>query len=165
MKKWHVLFLLALCVPPSAWAFKEGGAAPAIEARLIDGKPFALGEQSGQVVIVNFWASWCAPCRQEMPALESYYQQHKAEGLRILAVSMDDAADDAAVREVMRGFSFPAAFKRDANYKAYGRIWRMPMTFVIDRQGVLRRDGSVGQPTVDLATLEALVTPLLRAQP
>ena len=98
-----------------------------------------------------------------MPALEAYYQQHKAEGLRILAVSMDTAADDDKVRAIMRGYSFPAAFLRETNFKRYGRIWRMPMTFVIDRHGRLRHDGSVGDDaSIDLPTLEKIVTPLLK---
>ncbi|HAT30032.1 MAG TPA: TlpA family protein disulfide reductase [Janthinobacterium sp.] len=154
---------LLCCLLQSAWAFKEGAPAPAVEAKTLDGKSFKLSGEMGRVVIVNFWASWCAPCRQEMPALESYYQLHKAEGLRVLAISMDEPADDATVRELMRAYGFPAALQRDADFKAYGRIWRMPMTFVIDRQGVLRKDGSVGEPKVDLPLLEKIVTPLLQA--
>ena len=143
------------------WAMEEGRPAPSFEARVLSGASFNLNAESGHVVILNFWATWCAPCRQEMPDLEKYYQQHKAEGLRIVAVSMDDPTDDAVVREVMTQYGFSAAFSRDAQYKGYGRIWRMPMTFVIDRHGVLRKDGSVGDPKIDLRTLEKIVTPLL----
>ncbi|MES2295476.1 MAG: TlpA disulfide reductase family protein [Pseudomonadota bacterium] len=160
---WLCAFALAACAHPMARAVVVGKTAPALEAKLITSEAFKLRDQLGKVVIINFWASWCAPCRQEMPALETYYRQHENEGLRVLAISMDDAQDHAAVREVMRAFSFPAAFERDADYAGYGRIWRMPMTFIIDRQGILRRDGSVGEPTVDLPTLERLVTPLLGA--
>lgn len=160
-----LLMLLSLSLAPVCHALDEGKAAPAIVAKQLDDKSFSLSGEAGNVVILNFWATWCAPCRQEMPALETYYQQHKAEGLRMLAISMDDPADDAMVKEVMRQFSFPAAFKRDANVKGYGRIWRMPMTFVIDRHGILRKDGSEGDPKIDLPILEKLVTPLLKAQP
>ncbi|TAK91285.1 MAG: TlpA family protein disulfide reductase [Burkholderiaceae bacterium] len=146
---------------PSAGAVEEGKPAPSIEARLLDGKPFSLSAESGHVVIVHFWATWCAPCRLEMPVLEKYYRQHQAEGVRILAISMDDPADDGKVREIMRAFSYSAALQRDVHFKGYGRIWRMPMTFVIDRQGVLRRDGGVGESTIDASTLDAIVTPLL----
>lgn len=163
IQKWIILLgVLINCAVPSSWAVDEGKTAPPIEAKLINGKPFKLSGEAGNVVIVNFWASWCGPCREEMPALEAYYQRHKAEGLRILAISMDDPADDDKVREVMRSYSFPAGFNREAAYKGYGRIWRMPMTFVIDRHGILRKDGSVGEPKVDLPTLEKVVTPLLK---
>ena len=112
-------------------------------------------------MIVNFWASWCSPCRKEMPALESYYAQHKAEGLIVLAINMDDPKNTQAVRDIMRDFSFSAAFAREASFDGYGRIWRMPMTFIIDRNGLLRKDGSVGDPKIDLPLLETLATPLL----
>jgi cytochrome c biogenesis protein CcmG/thiol:disulfide interchange protein DsbE len=156
---------LLFCLTSHAWAIEVGKPAPNIEAKLINGQTFNLAAEAGKVVIVNFWASWCDPCRQEMPALETYYRQHKNEGLRIVAISMDDPSDEHVVREVMRQYSYPAAFKRDANYEGYGRIWRMPMTFVIDRQGILRKDGSVGEPKIDLPTLDKVVTPLLKATP
>jgi cytochrome c biogenesis protein CcmG/thiol:disulfide interchange protein DsbE len=153
--------VLTLCLTTPGWSHDMGKPAPQLTAKLLDGDNFNLSQEIGNVVIINFWASWCAPCREEMPALETYYSQHKGEGLKIVAVSMDDPADEAVVRKIMSTYSYPAAFKREANYKGYGRIWRMPMTFVIDRQGLLRKDGSVGEPKVDLPTLEKIVTPLL----
>ncbi|HEY3698689.1 MAG TPA: TlpA disulfide reductase family protein [Spongiibacteraceae bacterium] len=138
-----------------------GKPAPQLTAKTLDGESFQLSQTLGSVVIINFWATWCSPCRQEMPALEAYYQQHKVDGLRVVAISMDDPKNDSAVRTVMKAFSFSAGFEREADYRGYGRIWRMPMTFVIDRQGILRKDGSVGKPTIDLSLLETLVTPLL----
>ena len=167
MKTWKPLaklisaFALAACASPLAVAISLDKAAPSLDAKLITSEQFKLKEQLGKVVIINFWASWCAPCRQEMPALESYYRQHGKDGLRVLAISMDDAQDEPAVRDVMRAYSFSAAFKRDADYSGYGRVWRMPMTFIVDRQGILCRDGSVGEPAIDLPTLERIVTPLL----
>ncbi len=157
----HLVILgIVLCNSiTSSWAIDEGKPAPSIEGKLINGMSVKLNKTDKSVVIVNFWASWCAPCRQEMPALEAYYQQHKAQGLRVLAISMDDPTDDDKVRAVMRSYSFPAAFNRDVDYSGYGRIWRMPMTFVIDSKGILRKDGSVGDPKIDLPTLEKVVTP------
>jgi len=142
-------------------ALAVGKPAPALEARTTDGKTFSLAETAGNVVIVNFWASWCEPCRKEMPALETYYKKHQGEGLRILAISMDDPEDDAKVYQIMKDFTYPAAFQRNADYSGYGRIWRMPMTFIIDRRGILRNDGGVGPPSIDLDLLESAVTPLL----
>jgi cytochrome c biogenesis protein CcmG/thiol:disulfide interchange protein DsbE len=142
---------------------EEGKAAPPLHAKLLDGNQFALADEAGKVVIVNLWATWCAPCRAEMPALQTYYQQHKAEGLELVAISMDEPKDEAKVREVMRAFSFPAALARDAQFKGYGRVWRLPLTFVIDRHGVLRKESWYGVPGLDVPLLEATVTPLLRA--
>jgi peroxiredoxin len=157
--------LFVLCLWPltaNAAAIAEGERAPPIEAKLFDGTTFSLANQAGNVVVINFWATWCAPCREEMPALDAYYRRHRAEGLEIVAISMDSPKDEAKAREMMRAYSFPAAFARETNANGYGRIRRLPLTFVIDRRGILRKDGRHGNPLLDIATLERTVTPLLR---
>lgn len=138
-----------------------GKPVPGFELKALDGQKIHPEDLRGQVVVINLWATWCTYCREEMPALQDYYQRHKEQGLKVFAVSMDEAANDKAMREVLHQFSFTGAIGRDSQLSAFGRIWRLPMTFVIDRKGVLRRDGSVGAPAVDLATLEKEVTPLL----
>jgi cytochrome c biogenesis protein CcmG/thiol:disulfide interchange protein DsbE len=159
--------VLAVMVLPVgvAWArsVAEGSPAPPVEAKLLDGANLAPADYSGKVLVVNFWATWCGPCRAEMPALEAFYERHRGEGLEVVAISMDDPKDEAKVREVMRAYTFPAALGRDAKVKGYGRIWRLPLTFVIDRPGVLRKDGWYGDPGLDLTLLEKTVTPLLAA--
>ena len=161
--KWPVLFaaLVGLGLATPTLALEEGKPAPAVEGKLLDGRVFQLNDHAGQVVILHYWASWCVPCRQEMPVLETFYEKHRAEGLEILAISMDDPTDAAKAREVMRQFTFPAAMARDTRAPGYGRIWRIPLTFVIDRHGILRKDGWYGAPTLDLPQLEQIVTPLL----
>jgi len=160
------LFRLIYCViftftQISAYAIEEGKPAPAFNAKLLDGKVFSTESAKGNVIIINFWATWCPPCRQEMPAMESYYQQHHQQGLRIIAVSLDDPAYAAKVHEVLRDFSFDAALEGETQHKAYGRIWRLPLTFVIDRKSILRKDGWYGSAGLDLPLLEKIVTPLL----
>jgi cytochrome c biogenesis protein CcmG/thiol:disulfide interchange protein DsbE len=142
---------------------EEGKPAPRAEAKLLDGSTFSLADQAGKVVLLNFWATWCTPCRKEMPALEAYYEKHRSEGLEMLAISVDAPKDESKVREFMRAYTFPAAMGGNAGIKDYGRIWRVPLTFVIDRQGILRKDAWHGDPIIDLEQLEKLVTPLLQA--
>jgi thiol-disulfide isomerase/thioredoxin len=156
-----LICILGLQVAGTAHAIKEGEPAPSLEAKLLDGKPFSLAAAPGKVLVVNFWATWCEPCRAEMPALDAYYQKHKSEGLEVLAISMDQSSDDNKVREVIRAFTFVAGLGRDASFRGYGRIWRLPLTFVIDRNGILRKDGWYGDPGIDDALLEKIVTPLL----
>ena len=156
-----IIVFLGLLPAQAAHAIREGDPAPVLEAKLLDGRSFSLAASTGKVVIVNFWATWCEPCRAEMPALNAYYERHKAEGLEILAISMDRPADEGKAREFLRNFTFSAGFGRDANFRGYGRVWRLPLTFVIDRKGILRKDGWYGDPGIDLRLLETTVTPLL----
>ncbi|MBV8658083.1 MAG: TlpA family protein disulfide reductase [Burkholderiales bacterium] len=146
----------------AADALGVGQPAPKLTATTFDGQTFDLARERGQVVIVNFWATWCEPCRAEMPALQAFYTQHRSEGLRLLAINLDAPEDAAKARAFAGQFSFPAAFAQDADYRGYGRIWRMPMTFVIDRAGRLQRDGGQGAPTVDATVLDQEVLPLLK---
>ena len=155
--------LFLILAMPSAMALEEGRPAPYFEITTTDGKLFKSTHAKGEVIVLNLWATWCTFCREEMPALETYYQRHKGEGLRLIAVSMDEASEDQKVREVMQAFSYPAGLGRLSDLSGFGRIWRLPMTFVIDRNGILRKDGSEGEPKIDLPLLERVVTPLLQA--
>jgi len=155
--------LLLVCVVPSANALEEGKPAPHFEIATADGKVFKSSEAHGEVIVVHLWATWCPFCREEMPALETFYQRHKAEGLRLIAVSMDEAGEDDKAREIMRSYRYVDGIGRLSKLNGFGRIWRLPMTFVIDRHGILRKDGSEGDPKIDLAALEKVVTPLLQA--
>ena len=153
---WLLFAGIALAKGPEA-----GKTAPAFDVKLMDGSQINNVDLRGNVVIVNFWATWCAPCRAEMPALDAYYRKHRDEGVKMLAISMDDPEDANKVRDVMAAFSFPAAMARDADFRGYGRIWRIPLTFVIDRDGILRKDAWYGNAGIDLSSLEKIVTPLL----
>ena len=154
--------LLLLNVSPAVAELKEGMPAPAVRADLLDGGTFDSVKQRGKVVVLNFWATWCKPCREEMPALDAFYRAHRAEGLELIAINIEGPGDLAKVRRVMKDFSFPAAFASNGETEGYGRLSRVPVTFVIDRRGVLRFDGFKFAKALDLPTLEKIVTPLLR---
>jgi hypothetical protein len=159
------LLLLTSLISSTAFAGIEvGQTAPNIEGTLIDGKPFSLNNTRGKVVLVNFWASWCEPCREEMPAIESYLKKNKVKGFEVLAITVDKPSDLEQAKQIMRNYSFLFADKNQINYSGYGRIWRIPSSFIIDRQGILRKNGLTGDPKVDTKLLEEIVTPLLSAQ-
>jgi thiol-disulfide isomerase/thioredoxin len=154
--------LAALCAPVCGAMGAEQRAAPPVTATLLDGTRFSLADQGGKVVVINFWATWCAPCRAEMPALEAFYRKYRDRGLVMLAISLDEPGDVGAVREVMRSYTFPAALSAQARYRGLGRIWRVPMTFVVDRRGRLREDLMRDTLQVDERLLEQRVAPLLQ---
>ena len=154
--------LFLLNVAPAAAELQEGMPAPAVRAELLGGGTFDSAQQRGKVIVLNFWATWCKPCREEMPALDAFYRAHRAEGLDVIAISIEGPGDLAKVKGAMKNFSFPAALASNGQTEGYGRLSRVPVTFVIDRRGVLRFDGFKFAKVLNLPTLEKIVTPLLR---
>jgi cytochrome c biogenesis protein CcmG, thiol:disulfide interchange protein DsbE len=154
--------LLLIATPSPAGEPAQGDPAPALLANLIGGGKFDLAAERGKVVVLNFWASWCEPCLQEMPALDAYYQAHKETGLEVIGISVDSQRDLGKVLDAARKVNFPIALISDAEASGYGRIWRVPITFVIDRRGVLRFSGWKFADKLDHALLDKFVSPLLR---
>jgi len=157
-----ILLLALACGIADARGLVIGRPAPALEATFTDGHAWSLADQRGKVVIVNFWATWCGPCRAEMPALDAFYRAHREEGLEVVGIDLDEPENAAEAAEVMSAFAYPSASIRDTHAGGYGRPWRLPLSFVIDRDGNLVRDGFKAAPVLDAAELETLVSPLLR---
>ncbi|HYL01702.1 MAG TPA: TlpA disulfide reductase family protein [Steroidobacteraceae bacterium] len=129
----------AVLMPTAAGRGAEvGQPAPALVAAELDGRPFDLAALRGSVVIVNFWATWCGPCRAEMPLLNSFYLAHRAQGLVLIGLSVDDAHDRREVERIMRQFAYPAVLAAGARTNGFGPPLAVPMTWVIDAQGVVR---------------------------
>jgi cytochrome c biogenesis protein CcmG/thiol:disulfide interchange protein DsbE len=136
---------------------------PALTAATLDGKTFSLAGSRGHVVLVHFWATWCAPCRQEMPVLDAFYKRYRDRGVDVIGISVDRGRDIGQVREVMRAFSFPAALVRDAKPNDFGAQNELPVTFVIDAQGRLHDELRPDTTPLTEANLERIVVPLLPA--
>jgi thiol-disulfide isomerase/thioredoxin len=147
----------AIALPAGARA----ASAPSINTTLLDGRDFSTEQTKGKVLLVNFWATWCGPCREEMPAIEAYYQAHRAHGLEVLALSTDELKDETKVREAAQPFSFPVAMLKNTRLSGFGRIWRMPVSAVIDRQGRLVKQDWFVEPKLDAAMLDLVIKPLL----
>ena len=156
--------LISLAALVSALAFCADAPKADLTLKDANGQKVRLRDLRGKPVVVNFWATWCAPCRAEMPALDAFYRKHRDEGLVVLAISLDEPDKEAKVREVMKAFAFPAALGPQSDFKGYMRIWRLPLTFVVDRSGILRQNDWFGDPGLDEALLERTVTPLLHAK-
>lgn len=155
----------ALAAPVSAQAAPPptvGQPAPPLVVPELNGHPFDLGKLRGKVVLVNFWATWCSPCRSEMPTLNAFYRRYHSRGLVLLGLSIDEAPDAGRVREVMRQFSYPGALASAARVNGFGEPIAVPITFVIDSRGVIRAQLQAEGPSgVSRQALEQAVLPLL----
>jgi thiol-disulfide isomerase/thioredoxin len=121
----------------------------------LDGAPVDADTLRGRVVLVNFWATWCLPCRAEMPALESMYQRHREAGFVIVGLAVDQAATEkvaAFVRE--RGITYPIVHVGREAERAFGGVRGYPTSFLLDRSGRVRH---VVQGPIGAVSLEAAV--------
>ena len=157
-----LLALLAVSAASDALGPEIGRPAPALIVQRLDGTRFDLAALRGKVVILNYWATWCAPCRAEMPVLEAFYRRYAEQGLVLLGLSVDDAHDRRAVADVMRQFSYPAALASDAKPDGFGPPLAVPTTLVIDSAGIVRARLMSGA-AVSTESLTQLVVPLLPA--
>lgn len=120
-----------------AATLKIGAPAPPAVLVTLEGARYDTRQLVGQVVILTFWATWCTPCRKELPALSAYAKAHAEQGLTVLGFALDDADQRDAVRQVATTLDFPVGFLLPDSAPGYGRIWRMPANFTIGRDGRL----------------------------
>ncbi|AJE99918.1 peroxiredoxin family protein [Pandoraea apista] len=153
------------CSQAQANGLTVGQPAPPLVLHALDGREFATQALRGQVVILTFWATWCDPCHEELPLLSAYAEQHARDGLQILGFSLDTPENLPMVQKIAASLSFPVGFLGSAYAGGYGRIWRIPVNFAIDRAGRLAHNGwdDPAPPAWTAQRLEKFVTPLLQA--
>ncbi len=129
--------LLALPTLPTL-AAGSGKPAPQFDLPSREGKEVNLAQYKGQVVMLNFWASWCGPCRQEMPLLESIYKKYNKLGFVLLGVNVEPDSNAAINWLKQTPVSFPVLYDKDSKVSSLYDVEGMPSTVMIDRKGNVR---------------------------
>ena len=143
-RMFHLRFLKGLAIAALAVAGIADAAvtpqslAPDFTLRSGEGRNLRLQEQRGRVVMINFWATWCGPCRQEMPHLSRLHDKYKGAGFVLLGVNIDDDPANAAALAAKLGVSFPVLYDTDKRVSKLYDLSTMPSTVLIDRDGKVR---------------------------
>jgi peroxiredoxin len=132
--------------------------APDFTLTSLSGETVSLSDYTGQVVLVNTWATWCPPCKAEMPAINTFYETHKQEGFVVLAVNSKEDAQTVKTFIEANGFSFPVLLDTQAEVTNLYQVRGLPTSFIIDRDGFIQYV-HVGEITTQ--QLETIVLPLL----
>ena len=150
--------LALLAVPVSAAPLQVGQPVPNAELVLVNGKRLHLADLRGRVVVLNYWATWCVPCRTELPLLDSYYLAVKKLGwpIEIFAVATEDSAKTSQLKHLFRVLSISPTDRIRGG--PFGNVDAVPTNYVIDKLGVLRY-AKAG--AFDLDDLNSVVGPLL----
>jgi len=130
--------LAALAAGTALAAIAPSSSAPDFTLRTMGGPNVRLHEQRGQVVMINFWATWCGPCRQEMPHLNRLHDKYRASGFVLLGVNVDDDVKNAAAVATKLGVKFPVLLDTDKQVSKLYDLSTMPSTVLIDRDGKVR---------------------------
>jgi thiol-disulfide isomerase/thioredoxin len=166
MRKIHFAFLAALVLPAAAHAAPViGRSAPPLVGRTLSGQPFNLAALRGRVVVVNLWATWCGPCREEMPALDAFARQYAPRGVVVVGLTEDKPQALPMAERIMGGFAYPAVPAATAQADGFGMPPSLPVTVVIGPDGVVRTIFSGVNGLLTEETLAALVEPLLPYRP
>ena len=142
--------------------FKEGQRGPAFSLATLDGRRAALADYRDKLVILNFWATWCVPCTDEMPTLEALWKDYRARGLVVLGVSVDRGAPRALLEPYVRNLAltFPILLDGDSQTAGAWRVTALPVTFVVKPGGEVAGN-AVGPREWRTEPMQALLTGML----
>lgn len=135
---------------------KPGDAIPKFTVSTFDKQKITSDQLKGQVVIINLWATWCGPCKKELPALDAYYREHAKDGLRVFAVTTEDSVPDYMLEKISSVLAFPLTHRVAG--RGFDVLDGVPTSYVIDRKGVVRY-AKAG--AFDAASLDEVIGPLL----
>jgi thiol-disulfide isomerase/thioredoxin len=131
-----LLFLLPLIGVAAARLVSQP--APDFALRSFDGQNVRLSEHLGEVVLINFWATWCGPCRQEMPLLDELYAKYRRAGLVMFSVNIDEQQEPAVEMARTLKVTYPVLFDARKDVSRAYDVGTMPLTVLVDREGVVR---------------------------
>lgn len=116
-----------------------GNPAPSFELPDVNGKKYSLSDSKGKVILINFWATWCGPCKAEMPSLNNLFNTFKDEGFVVLAVSVDSSEKPVLAFLKDKAITLPVLMdkEQDVYFDQYG-VLGLPTSFLIDRDGIVR---------------------------
>lgn len=140
---------------------QTGFTAPDFTLEMLGGGAVSLSELRGQPVLINFWATWCPPCRAEMPAIQRVYERYRDQGFTVLAVDLQESEAQVAAFAGEMELTFPILMDRDGSVFARYRVMGLPSTFFVDQAGIIQ-EVTVGGPMTE-AFIESQVTGLLTA--
>lgn len=132
------VFLGVIAASSLAASDLAGQAAPDFALKSASGENLRLSEYRGDVVMINFWATWCGPCRQEMPLLNELFNRYERVGFNLLGVNIDDDSRRAMQMVEDLGISFPVLFDETKEVSKLYQVEAMPVTVIVDREGVVR---------------------------
>ncbi len=135
---WASLLALTLGSSFALAAPAIDAAAPSLVVTALDGQTFDLGKLHGKVVLVNYWATWCAPCKRDMPILDLFYRRYHGRGLELIGISADRPQDFAKMRKMSNSLAYPTATLNQITENGFGPPEGFPLTYVVDRNGVIR---------------------------
>ena len=123
---------------PPAEEVNVGNAAPDFQVSDLDGKPVSLSDFQGKPILINFWASWCRPCRTEMPYIQQVYEEWSNKGLVVLAINIGETPSET--KEFMQDYelSFPVLLDIKRLVAQEYNVWSIPTTFFIDKNGIIQ---------------------------
>jgi cytochrome c biogenesis protein CcmG, thiol:disulfide interchange protein DsbE len=154
------MVIIACMNTPAVATPKAGDVAPPYEIKIFDKRVLSSADMVGKVVVINYWATWCGPCKAEMPMMDLYHRRNKKSGFEIFGVVTRDSVPLSRMKKLAEALSYPLASNLKGKYGIINEA--VPTSYIIDRKGIIRyaKAGSF-----DDAEFKALIDPLLKEAP